>query len=99
MAFFFSASFPTSYAISLTVLSTLFFFFFFYSPPTHSSPIAPPREGLFNNPKSYSSIKRSNGIINYFSFHYCIFHRNSLFSIPSLSFFLLFYFYVLIKTT
>ncbi|PKI61162.1 hypothetical protein CRG98_018482 [Punica granatum] len=56
MVFFFSPSLLASSAISLTVLSTLFFFFFlFIFPPTPSCPIAPPRGGLFNSPKSCSS--------------------------------------------
>ncbi|PKI41492.1 hypothetical protein CRG98_038119, partial [Punica granatum] len=100
MAFFSSPSLTAS-AISLTVLSTLFFFLFI-SPPVPSSPsfpsIAPPRRGLLNSTKSCSSVRRSDGIINYFGLHYCIFRQNSLLSIPSLSLFLLFYFYVLIKT-
>ncbi|PKI45084.1 hypothetical protein CRG98_034526 [Punica granatum] len=99
---FFSHSLTASSAISLTVHSTLFFFLVFISPPIPSSPsfpsIAPPLWGLLNSTRSCSLVKRSDGFINSFGLHYCIFRQNSLLSIPSLSLFLLFYFYVIIKT-
>ncbi|OWM68141.1 hypothetical protein CDL15_Pgr016341 [Punica granatum] len=61
------------------------FFFLFISPPTSSSPIAPPQQPqIFNNPKSCSSVKRNDGIINYFGFHNCIFCWNSLLCIHEL---------------
>lgn len=88
--------------ISLTVLSTLLFF---YTVPFNPSPYPPTvRRALLNSttlPKSCSSYdpdRTNGGLIDYSALHYCFLGRNSLLSIPVLSVFIIFYFYVLIKT-
>ncbi|KAK4781756.1 hypothetical protein SAY86_015858 [Trapa natans] len=95
-------------AISFSILSTLLFFFLVSprSPPfslPHSE--ESPRRYLINSTAgSCYSISRGRdgsdggGLINYYALHHCLFNQNSHLSIPALCLFLLFYFYVLIKT-
>ncbi|KAK1410765.1 hypothetical protein QVD17_37304 [Tagetes erecta] len=40
----------------------------------------------------------SNGLINYFSLHFCIFNQTQSFSIPFLTLFIILHFYILVKT-
>ncbi|CAI9102262.1 OLC1v1000503C1 [Oldenlandia corymbosa var. corymbosa] len=47
---------------------------------------------------SYSNLTDSDGLFNYFSFHFCLFQENPFLSIPALTLFVLLQFYILVKT-
>ncbi|CAN8294897.1 unnamed protein product [Cochlearia groenlandica] len=51
-----------------------------------------------SKPSCSSSRSHDNGVIDYFSLHFCVFNENLLISITSLSLLILLHFYILIKT-
>ncbi|KAJ7954264.1 Cation/calcium exchanger like [Quillaja saponaria] len=93
-------------ALTLTLLSILVFFLI--NPPFSPSffPTTPRRSLLTDTTTTKtlattscsSSNYHSDGLVNYLSLHFCIFHGNLFLSIPSLALFLLLQFYILIKT-
>ncbi|KAL1192947.1 Cation/calcium exchanger 5 [Cardamine amara subsp. amara] len=101
-------------ALCLTLISILIFFFLNPTTiPTFPDqlPVTPIRSLLGDsvtanssssiaNPQSscFSARSHDNGVINYFSLHFCIFNQNLFLSIPFLSLLILLHFYVLIKT-
>ncbi|CAH2038521.1 unnamed protein product [Thlaspi arvense] len=101
-------------ALCLALISILLFFFLTTTTPTfpdHSSrfPVSPNRSLLGDPSLNHTSIADSessclyarshdNGVINYFSLHFCIFNENLFLSIPVLSLLILLHFYILIKT-
>ncbi|XP_016496449.1 cation/calcium exchanger 5-like [Nicotiana tabacum] len=97
MAFNFSYFHTTLTSLFLLTI-LLFFFIVQYSPnPIPKSP----HRSLFNVQKSNPSpcnFTDSNGIFNYFSFHYCLFQENPFLSIPFFTFCVFLQFYILIKT-
>ncbi|KAI4349994.1 hypothetical protein L6164_010528 [Bauhinia variegata] len=99
--------FDTS-TLSLSITIVLVLLLFLVNPPSfspYSFPQAPPRRSLLINSTTVTSScsfsrshSNSNGLINYFSLHHCLFRENSSLSIPFLSLFVLVNFYILIKT-
>lgn len=108
------SSFLKTTAISLAILATLFFYFLRLpqspSPPSH---LSDPRgnsvkSSLFAGRLLYattasiscsaSNLTDSDGLFNYFSFHFCVFQENPFVSVPFLAVFVLLQFYVLVKT-
>ncbi|XP_028770934.1 cation/calcium exchanger 5 [Neltuma alba] len=94
-------AFPSLKSSSLSLSLVLIFLFFLLNPPFPSPSIR--RSLLISNsttPTSscFSTGSHSNGLIDYFSIHHCLFQHNSFHSIPFLSLFLLLHFYILVKT-
>ncbi|MFS8009384.1 putative sodium/calcium exchanger membrane region [Helianthus anomalus] len=98
----------------LLLLTTLISFFLLHFPHPHSSPThrrsllntttttcshilqIPPNQRC-----SFSTLHcstHSNGLLNYFSFHFCDFNQNQYLSIPFLTLTVIFHFYILVKT-
>ncbi|XP_054801723.1 cation/calcium exchanger 5 [Prosopis cineraria] len=93
---------PSLKASSLSLSLVLIFFFLLLNPP---SPLSSTRRSLLISSNSiiptsscFPARSRSNGLIDYFSIHHCLFRQNSFHSIPFLSLLLLLHFYILIKT-
>ncbi|KAL1802323.1 hypothetical protein ACET3Z_030970 [Daucus carota] len=103
-----------SLPISLTILSTLLIFFIHLSTPLKPPSQLPHRLLLSSPHQSCSSIldtprlfrcqfsilhcSPSNGLINYFSLHFCVFRETPFASIAFLGLCVLLQFYVLVKT-
>ncbi|XP_027107648.1 cation/calcium exchanger 5 isoform X1 [Coffea arabica] len=105
------SNFFKSTAISLTILTTLLFYLLYIpSPPTQllNPPENPfkipsfPHRSLHTSPTipscSISNLTSTNGLFNYFSFHFCLFQENHFLSIPFLALSVLLQFYILVKT-
>ncbi|GLT38315.1 hypothetical protein SLA2020_125720 [Shorea laevis] len=86
--------FLKSTLLSLTLFSSLLFFFLQISP---KHPLIP-RRSVLSASCSFPHSTSENALINYLSFHYCLFNQNLFLSITSLSLFILLHFYILIKT-
>ncbi|XP_024995101.1 cation/calcium exchanger 5 isoform X3 [Cynara cardunculus var. scolymus] len=105
-------SFPKTASTFLFLLFTLIFFFLLLS--NHLPPSTIHRRSLLNTttcshilqiqPNQRCSFSThhcsvdSNGLLNYFSFHFCHFHQNPFLSIPFLSLTVVLQFYILVKT-
>ncbi|KAD7478382.1 hypothetical protein R6Q59_007842 [Mikania micrantha] len=107
-------SFLTPVATSVLLLTTVILFSIFQFPHHHPSTTAVHRRSLLNATScshilqippnqrcSFATVHcsdHSNGLVNYFSFHFCHFNQNQFLSIPFLSVIVVLHFYVLIKT-
>lgn len=101
-------------AISIAILATLLFYFINLpqlpiplsdvsdSQDYSSTSTLQPRRLLYTNTAapscSGSGLTDSDGLFNYFFFHFCLFGENPFVSVPFLAVFVLLQFYVLVKT-
>lgn len=102
-----SSSLVKTTAISLVILATLLFYFIHLpQSPTRISDSKDysflSRRFLYTNTATPScsdfSLTDSDGLLNYFFFHFCLFGENPFVSVPFLAVFVLLQFYVLVKT-
>ncbi|OIT30929.1 PREDICTED: cation/calcium exchanger 5 [Nicotiana attenuata] len=95
----FNFSYFNTTLTSLFLLTTLLFFFIVQYSPNHI-PKSPHRSLLIVQKSNLfpCNFTDSNGIFNYFSFHYCLFQENPFFSIPFFTLCVFLQFYILIKT-
>ncbi|KAF5769489.1 putative sodium/calcium exchanger membrane region [Helianthus annuus] len=105
---------PTTTTTVLLLLTTLISFFLLHFPHPHPSSThrrsllntttttcshilqIPPHQRC-----SFSTLHcstHSNGLLNYFSFHFCHFNQNQYLSIPFLTLIVILHFYILVKT-
>ncbi|GFP80652.1 cation/calcium exchanger 5 [Phtheirospermum japonicum] len=88
------------FILNVTLISLILLFFVLSSPSPNypsKSPLFPHRS-LHTSPTPECSLTSSDGLLNYYSLHLCLFQSNTSLSVPFLALILLLQFYVLVKT-